>query len=202
MAWNLILNNYPDQGSVDDFPFVSWLTQSFGWISFHPQDYRHIQSNALLTCPICTLPSLEWKQFWSLTILHETRTICFCFIYNKLRCNASISRFDSTVSGTCSLFHDPLKDINHLLITCSFKWSVWQGILSRFPPHLEYRPEDVQSILRNLSRFEFVNNSRLLRICSRTSLYIWWAHWGSTFSMKHHSYHSKLLQPFWKTPMS
>ncbi|KAG1139383.1 hypothetical protein G6F37_013166 [Rhizopus arrhizus] len=26
--WNLILNNHPDPGSVDDFPFVSWLTRS------------------------------------------------------------------------------------------------------------------------------------------------------------------------------
>ncbi|KAG0867469.1 hypothetical protein G6F16_008750 [Rhizopus arrhizus] len=28
MTWNLILNDYPDPGSVDDFPFVSWLTRT------------------------------------------------------------------------------------------------------------------------------------------------------------------------------
>ena len=42
-------------------------------------------------------------------------------------------------------------------------------------------PEDVESILRNLSRFEFVDNPRLLRICSQALLYIWRAHWRYTF---------------------
>ncbi|KAG1138258.1 hypothetical protein G6F37_010761 [Rhizopus arrhizus] len=123
MIWNLILNNYPDPGSADDFPFVSWLTRSVDWISFHPQDYRQTQSDILLTYSLSTLPPLKWKQFWSLKILPEARAIWFRFIYNKLHCNASISRFDSTVPTTCSLCHDPLEDINHLLIHCPLKWS-------------------------------------------------------------------------------
>ncbi|KAG1397789.1 hypothetical protein G6F58_011452 [Rhizopus delemar] len=121
MTWNLILNDYSDPGSIDDFPFVSWLTQSVDWISFHPQDYRQTQSNTLLTYPLCTLPPPKWKQFWPLKIIHETRTICFRFIYNKLHCNVSVPRFNSTVSAACSLCHDPLQDINYLLIICSFK---------------------------------------------------------------------------------
>lgn len=111
----------------------------------------------------------------------EVRTICFRFINNKLHCNTSVSWFDPTVSAACSLCHDPLEDINHLLITCSFKWSVRQGVLSRFVSYLEFRPEDVESILKNLSRYEFVDNSRLLRICSQALLYIWRAHWRYIF---------------------
>ncbi|KAG1135701.1 hypothetical protein G6F37_012597 [Rhizopus arrhizus] len=161
MTWNLILNNYPDLGSVDDFPFT--------------------QSDTFLTYPLRTLLPLKWKQFWSLKILPEARTICFRFISNKLHCNASVPRFDPTVSAAYSLCHDPLEDIYHLLITCSFKWSVWQGVLSRFAPYLEFRPEDVESILRNFSRFEFVDNLRLLRIYSQALLYIWRAHWCYIF---------------------
>ncbi|KAG0778408.1 hypothetical protein G6F57_013194 [Rhizopus arrhizus] len=159
MTWNLILNDYSDPGSIDDFPFVSWLTQSVDWISFHPQDYRQTQSNTLLTYPLCTLPPPKWKQFWPLKIIHETRTICFRFIYNKLHCNVSVPRFNSTVSAACSLCHDTLEDVNHLLITCSFKWSVWQGVLSRFAPYLEFRPEDIESIPLNKTcdlKFNFI----------------------------------------------
>ncbi|KAG1271728.1 hypothetical protein G6F65_012202 [Rhizopus arrhizus] len=181
MTWNLILNDYPDLGSVDDFPFVSWLTRSVDWISFHPQEYRQTQSDTLLTHPLSTLSPLKWKQFWSLKILPEARIICFRFIYNKLHCNASVSRFDPTTTAACSLCHAALEDVNHLLITCSFKWSVWQGVLSRFAPYLEFRPEDIESILRNFSRFEFVDNSRLLRICSQAMLHIWRAHWRYIF---------------------
>ncbi|KAG0818835.1 hypothetical protein G6F18_012805 [Rhizopus arrhizus] len=61
MTWNLILNDYPDPCSVDDFPFVSWLTRSVDWISFHPQDYRQTLSNTLLTHPLSTLSPLKWK---------------------------------------------------------------------------------------------------------------------------------------------
>ncbi|KAG0964173.1 hypothetical protein G6F31_006966 [Rhizopus arrhizus] len=55
MTWNLILNDYPDPGSIDDFPFVSWLTRTVDWISFHPQDYRQTQSDTLLTHPLSTI---------------------------------------------------------------------------------------------------------------------------------------------------
>jgi hypothetical protein len=58
---------------------------------------------------------------------------------------------------------------------------VWQGVLSRFAPYLEFRPEDVESILRNFSRFESVDNLRLLRIYSQALLYIWRAHWRYIF---------------------
>ncbi|KAG1452906.1 hypothetical protein G6F46_009499 [Rhizopus delemar] len=56
MTWNLILNNYPDRDSVDDFPFVSWLSRSVDWISFHPQVYRQSQSDVLLTYSLSILP--------------------------------------------------------------------------------------------------------------------------------------------------
>ncbi|KAG1381406.1 hypothetical protein G6F60_002045 [Rhizopus arrhizus] len=57
--WNLILNNHPDPGSVDDFSFVSWLTRSIDWISFHLQNYRQTQSDIFLTYPLRTLFPLK-----------------------------------------------------------------------------------------------------------------------------------------------
>ncbi|KAG0780710.1 hypothetical protein G6F57_006853 [Rhizopus arrhizus] len=57
--WNLILNNHPDPGSVDDFSFASWLTRSIDWISFHLQNYRQTQSDIFLTYPLRTLFPLK-----------------------------------------------------------------------------------------------------------------------------------------------
>ncbi|KAG1256105.1 hypothetical protein G6F68_009932 [Rhizopus microsporus] len=182
--WNKIIQDqqlWKDLYIQSGWSFNEEAIESYLNISFHPQDYRQTQSDILLTYSLSTLPPPKWKQFWSLKILPEARTIWFRFIYNELHCNASISRFDSTVPTTCSLCHDPLEDINHLLIHCPFKWSAWHGVLSRFAPYLEFHPEDVESILRNLSRFDFVDNTRLLRICSHTLLYIWRAHWRYVF---------------------
>lgn len=127
--------------SVDDFPFISWLAPSVDWISFRPQEYRQTQSNILLTYSLCALPPPKWKLLWPLTILPDARIIYFRFMYNKLHCNASVSRFDPTVSDACSLCHGPLKGINYMLINCSFKWSAWQGVLSRFAPYFDFRPK-------------------------------------------------------------
>ncbi|KAG1458114.1 hypothetical protein G6F46_007032 [Rhizopus delemar] len=119
MTWNLILNGSLDLGPVGDFPFVLWLTRSVDWISFRPQDYRQTLSDTLLIYPLSILPPP-----------------------NKLHCNTSVSWFDLTVSAACSLCHDPLEDIIHLLITCSFTWSMWQEILSRFASYIELHPGD------------------------------------------------------------
>ncbi|EIE88598.1 hypothetical protein RO3G_13309 [Rhizopus delemar RA 99-880] len=78
---------------------------------------------------------------------------------NKHQHFDSIS-FHSTIFGLS--FNYSLKQLNwvELWLTRSF---IKRAVLHK----------DVESILRNLGRFEFVDNSRLLKICSQTLLYIW-----------------------------
>ncbi|KAG1145286.1 hypothetical protein G6F46_005399 [Rhizopus delemar] len=52
MTWTLILNISPDSGLVDDTPFISQLSMSASWISFHPQDFCQTQLDPLLPCSL------------------------------------------------------------------------------------------------------------------------------------------------------
>lgn len=140
---------------------------------------KTIQETLLLCSPLT-----KWIQFWSLNTSPEARTLCYHFLYDKLYCQDSVSRFAPDVSAACRLCQAPLEDINHPLITCPFKWPIWQEVPFQFVPHLEFFPDDVHAILQNLSRFQFVNNNFLLILSTCVLLVIWRVHWRTIFDRK------------------
>ncbi|KAG1042538.1 hypothetical protein G6F43_011881 [Rhizopus delemar] len=181
MTWNLILNISPDPGLIDDTPFLFWLSRSTPWISFHPQEFRQTQLDLLLPCSPSPWSPSKWTQFWSFKMLPEARTWWFRFLYGKLHCQETVARFDPHVTTICKFCYAPVEDLHHLIIDCPFKWSIWQEVLSRFSPYLEFSPDDVRSILQHLSYFDFVDNTKLVILSSYICLFIWRAHWRYIF---------------------
>ncbi|KAG0780139.1 hypothetical protein G6F21_012267 [Rhizopus arrhizus] len=119
MTWQVILNTSTDPGSVTDYPFVTWLTRSFEWVSFCPRVYRQTQLDSMLPCPASIIPPDGWLRFWNLTILPEARSFSFRFIHGKLHSQSSVARFNPDVSATCKFCNVPSEDISHLLVEFS-----------------------------------------------------------------------------------
>ncbi|KAG1041244.1 hypothetical protein G6F43_012130 [Rhizopus delemar] len=182
MTWQVILNTSTDPGSVTDYPFVTWLTRSFDWVSFCPRVYRQNQLDSMLPCPASIIPSDGWLRFWNLTILPEARSsFCFRFIHGKLHNQSSIVRFNPDVSATCKFCNVPSEDISHLLVEFPHKWSIWQEALSRFAPHLDSQPTDILTLLLYLTCFDYIDNTTLLRLSYYILLFLWRAHWRYIF---------------------
>ena len=118
------------------------------------------------------LSSLNWTRSWSLKVLLEARTLCFRFIYGKLHCQNSAARFNPNISGAFHFCPVPNKDINHMIIFCPAKWPIWQETLFRFAPHIEFDHCDIQGTLRNLRRYDFVDNTQLHILCFYTLHFI------------------------------
>ncbi|KAG0789707.1 hypothetical protein G6F16_008397 [Rhizopus arrhizus] len=157
LTWSLILHENTDVGIVDDTPFVSWFTRSSYWYLF------------------------DSKQFWSLKIAPEARSLWYRFFYSKLHCQVTVSRFDPQVTATCNFCQDAPEDLRHLLVDCHKKWPIWQTVLSQFAPYLEFQQDDVYAILMSLQQYDYVNNTRLPILCSSVLIHIWRAHWRSVF---------------------
>ncbi|KAG1426931.1 hypothetical protein G6F59_004009 [Rhizopus arrhizus] len=166
---------------VTDYPFVTWLTRSFEWVSFCPRVYRQTQLDSLLPCPASIIPPDGWLRFWKLTILPEARSFSFRFIHGKLHSQSSVARFNPDISVTCKFCNVPSEDISHLLVECPHKWSIWQEALSRFAPHLEFQSTDILTLLLHLTRFDYIDNTTLLRLSYYILLFLWRAHWRYIF---------------------
>ncbi|KAG1355678.1 hypothetical protein G6F62_002275 [Rhizopus arrhizus] len=154
MTWQVILNTSTDPGNVTDYPFVTWLTRSLEWVSFCPRN---------------------------LTILPEARSFSFRFIHGKLHSQSSVARFNPDVSVTCKFCNIPSEDISHLLVECPHKWSIWKEALSRFALHLEFQSTDILTLLLHLTRFDYTENTTLLRLSYYILLFLWHAHWRYIF---------------------
>ncbi|EIE78403.1 hypothetical protein RO3G_03107 [Rhizopus delemar RA 99-880] len=181
LTWSLILHETTDVGTVDDTPFVSWFTRSSYWYLFDSKVFRLNQLSSLLPLSFSTWSSQKWQQFWSLKIAPEARSLWYRFLYNKLHCQVTVSRFDSQVTDMCNFCQDTPEDLRHLFVDCHKKWSIWQTVLSQFAPYLEFQQDDVYAILMNLQQHDYVNNTRLLLLCSSVLMHIWRAHWRSVF---------------------
>ncbi|KAG1048926.1 hypothetical protein G6F43_008720 [Rhizopus delemar] len=173
MIWALILNLSPDLGQVDVYPFVSRLIHSPDWILYNPKVFWQNQIAALDPGNlITTLSSADWVRFWSLKMLPEARSLCFRFLFDKLHCQLTIAHFNPDVSSACKLCKIPREDIHHLVISCPYKWPIWQKALSRFVPYLEFNPEDIHEILGKMRRYEHVDNTKLLILSYYVMLFI------------------------------
>lgn len=181
LTWSLILHETTDVGTVDDTPFVSWFTRSSYWYLSDSKVFRLNQLSRLLSLSFSTWSSQKWQQFWSLKIVPEARSLCYRFLYNKLHYQVTVSRFDPQVTDMCNFCQDVFEDLRHLFVDCHKKWSMWQTVLSQFAPYLEFQQDDVYAILMNLQQHDYVNNTRLLLLCSSVLMHIWRAHWRSVF---------------------
>ncbi|KAG1612722.1 hypothetical protein G6F44_013375 [Rhizopus delemar] len=90
LTWSLILHETTDVGTVDDTPFVSWFTRSSYWYLFDSKVFRLNQLSSLLPLSFSTWSSQKWRQFWSLKIAPEARSLWYRFLYNKLHCQTAI----------------------------------------------------------------------------------------------------------------
>ncbi|KAG0806282.1 hypothetical protein G6F17_011128 [Rhizopus arrhizus] len=167
--------------NVTDYPFVTWLTRSLEWVSFCPRVYRQTQLDSMLPCPDPIIPSDGWLRFWNLTILPEARSFCFRFIHGKLHSQSSVARFNPDISAICKFCNVPPEDISHLLVEYPYKWSIWQEALSRFAPHLEFQSTDILTLLLHHTRFDYIDNTTLLRLSYYILLFLWRAHWRYIF---------------------
>ncbi|KAG1136232.1 hypothetical protein G6F37_012162 [Rhizopus arrhizus] len=115
MVWYLVLNSSPDPGSIDDSRFVTCLTIFVDWLSFCLLIYHQTLQGILLPYSPFTLPPAKWTQLWSLKTLTEARTLCFRFIYQKVRCQESVSQSNPDISAACTLCYALMENINHLM---------------------------------------------------------------------------------------
>lgn len=181
MTWHTIFHTYADPGNVTEDPFVTWLTRTVDWVSFRPQANRQKQLDSLFPCSFSVTSSVNWALFWSLTILPEARSLCFHFMYGKLHCQSTIARFNPDVNATCKFCNEPTETISHLLVECPRKWAIWQEVLSRLAPHLDFQSTDILALLRSMTRFDYIENIKLLRLSYYILLFIWRAHWRYIF---------------------
>ena len=176
MTWQVILNTSTNPGNVTDYPFITWLTKSLEWVSFCPRLYPQTQLDSLLPCSASVILPDGWLRFWNLTILPEARSFSFRFIHGKLHSQLSIARFNPDVSATCKFFNALSENISHLLVECAHKSSIWKEALSRFAPHLDFQSTNVLTLLLHLTRFDYIDNTALLRLSYYILLFLWRAH--------------------------
>lgn len=97
------------------------------------QNVIHLQPFFCPPNPRITLPSILWSAFWRFPLTHAGRNVWFRVLHHKIPSCLLLNQlipayFGSPLCDICSTEDDPL---NHFLILCPLKTSVWLWSLSQ-----------------------------------------------------------------------
>ncbi|KAG1442360.1 hypothetical protein G6F56_011093 [Rhizopus delemar] len=148
--WNFILNDIP---TLDEDHTPDKLAQQFCthplWKKFHPGKYRQVANTTRHQSKI-KLPSSRLKLFWNSFMLLQARAVWYRILNYKLPTMSYLHSIRVVASAQCRLCEDADESIQHFLILCPFKLTIWISILQHFFLDHHIQHEDIWNLLISL----------------------------------------------------
>ena len=113
-------------------------------------------------------------------MLLQARTVWYRVFNFKLPTMSYLLYIQTTDSNRCRLCQDHEETMEHFLIFCSIKYSIWKSIFHNFCPEFNLQSESIWQLLRFLKLpdcFPRHLHQQLFIVVSTSLWYIWYFHW-------------------------
>ncbi|KAI8332372.1 hypothetical protein BC941DRAFT_340157, partial [Chlamydoabsidia padenii] len=167
-------------GTIIDQPLISIFMQLNSWKNYRARTHRlRLLEQLPQTPPLHRLPPSCWKAFWSKPQHLSARTIWCRLLLGKLYCQASMSRFNPSISRLCKFCLTEEESLGHLFVTCPFKWDIWIHVFALYLPDRSLSSDKVLRWLFHL-QFSPIDPSDITAwlVCSCLIQVIWRHHWA------------------------
>ncbi|CAO3588961.1 unnamed protein product [Absidia cylindrospora] len=175
------MTNWEQQeGSINDSPLVTNFLQSTSWTQYTPRSHRQrlLTSLPQVQPPPSLSPRL-WHTFWQHPQHLYARTLWYRLLLGKLYCQRSLAHFRPSTTPLCLFCSESPEDLQHMFVTCTSKWTLWQLVCDRLLPGFSITPSTIVSCLFAL---DFSPNphlsSTLWLLCGCVIQAIWRHHWA------------------------
>jgi hypothetical protein len=172
---DLTIHEYtrPDDSLIQQFQNLSL------WKNYDPSGFRTaIDPNHRILAS--SIPKRFLKRFWSATMLLQARAVWYRVISRKVPTTISLQRIKRTPTNQCRLCHEHTDTLQHFLVQCPIKKSVWINILQSHFPTESFNMDDVLHMLLNLETPMTLRSSKydsFAIVISTTLWYIWYYYW-------------------------
>ncbi|CEP12431.1 hypothetical protein, partial, partial [Parasitella parasitica] len=158
------------------------------------QAYKALVSSDTPFLNISPLSSSQWRLFWKIPILLQSRTVWYRLLHRKIPSKSNLHHLipNTHPSPQCPLCSSQgIEDIQHFFFTCPLKLAVWQFTASTYLSHTPLTDETLLQFLNNISHFSITEPTRsaslpfpeltVYQVFATSLLCIWQAHWRTTF---------------------
>jgi hypothetical protein len=158
------------------------------------QGYKHLVSTEIPTINTSPLSPSQWRLFWKLPILLQSRTVWYRLIHRKIPSKSILHYFIPTThpSPSCALCstQNP-EDIQHFFFTCPLKLAVWRFLANTYLSHTPMTDDALPPFLHGIQTLSITEPTRsaslpfpeltVYQVFATSLLCIWQAHWRSIF---------------------
>ncbi|KAG0822606.1 hypothetical protein G6F19_011268 [Rhizopus arrhizus] len=178
--WPYILTNVP---IIVDDSTADALSQQFRnlllWNKFSSAKYRQLKDPSDYQTRI-NIPKFRLHLFWNANMLLQARTVWYRTLNLRLPtmkflCNLQLA--DSAQCRLCRLCED---SIEHFLVFCPLKLTIWNSVLRTWYPELNLPSEALCHFLLSLvppPTLPLAQLQRFLTVVSTSLWYIWYFYW-------------------------
>ncbi|KAG1470254.1 hypothetical protein G6F56_002790 [Rhizopus delemar] len=182
--WNFILSDIPtlDEDHIPDKLAQQFCTHPL-WKKFHAGKYRQLANTTRHQSKI-KLPSSRLKLFWNSSMLLQARAVWYRILNYKLPTMSYLHSIRVVASAQCRLCEDADESIQHFLILCPFKLTIWISILQHFFLDHHIQHEDIWNLLISLEPPPSLTRTQyqqLITIASTSLWCMWSSYWKTVF---------------------
>ncbi|KAK4521393.1 uncharacterized protein ATC70_012008 [Mucor velutinosus] len=158
------------------------------------QYYKHLVSTDMPTINTSPLSPSQWRLFWKLPILLQSRTVWYRLIHRKIPSKSILHHFIPTThpSPSCPLcLTQSPEDIQHFFFTCPLKLAVWRFLATTYLSHTPMTDDVLLPFLHGIQTLSIAEPTRsaslpfpeltVYQVFATSLLCIWQAHWRSIF---------------------
>ncbi|CAO3685702.1 unnamed protein product [Rhizopus stolonifer] len=153
------------------------------WKKLHAGKYRQLANTTRHQSKI-KLPSSRFKLFWNSSMLLQARAVWYRILNYKLPTMSYLHSIRVVASSQCRLCEDANESIQHFLILCPFKLTIWISILQHFFLDHHIQHEDIWNLLISLEPPPSLTRSQyqqLITIASTSLWCMWSSYWQTVF---------------------
>ncbi|KAG1447616.1 hypothetical protein G6F56_009203 [Rhizopus delemar] len=169
--WNFILSDIP---TLDVDLTLDKLAQQFCshllWKKCHAGKYRQLDNTTRYQSKI-KLPSSRLRLFWNSSMLLQARSVWYRILNYKLPTMSYLHSIRVVASAQCRLCEAANESLQHFLVLCPLKPSIWLYILHHFFPGHLIQSEDIWNLLRSLKLPPYLtrlHHQQLITVASTT----------------------------------
>ncbi|KAI9494379.1 hypothetical protein BDB00DRAFT_762100, partial [Zychaea mexicana] len=131
-----------------------------------------------------TIPVANWHKFWAEPMFSSIRNAWFRAVHNKLPTAASLNQIilDFLPTSCCQLCHSMVDTLDHFLVTCPVRWSVW----TRMWGPLFFCEPEAHALIQIITKLDWhllptLSTRKYSATIQCTLLAIWRAYWSYIF---------------------
>ncbi|KAI7891096.1 uncharacterized protein EV154DRAFT_420991 [Mucor mucedo] len=121
-----------------------------------------------------------FKRFWSLPIPPPARNLWYRILSRKSPTSKYLNQIGTIDSPRCHLCHNYVDNLEHFIVQCTIKSTVWNRVLTSHYPTYNVTNSNILKALYNMETPFGTQSSRnipFLVIISTTNYYIWYFYW-------------------------